>query len=509
MKIGAMATGSSLLSTPVMAKTAEKSPNIIYIFADQLRADVLGYAGDKKAITPNLDKFAKQSIDMTNAVSIMPVCAAYRSSLITGKYPSSTGMIINEINMNPNHKTIAHVLGDSGYHLGYVGKWHLNDQHKRPSPKGPERMGFDGFWAAYCFNHASYSSYYFTDDANGKLKHVPLKGKYGPEEFTTLAMDYVGKAAKQDKPFALFLSWNPPHDPWVKKNAPQKNYDRFANAEFDLPENFKSRPDEYMDRYPSLAFKNKKWKDSFLKHGLQESLRCYYGMVNSLDEQFGRIATQLDELGIADNTIVVFTSDHGEMFGSQGRMYKLTFYDEAARVPFLIRYPAKIKGGKSDMCVNTPDIMPTLLGMAGLGDKIPAEVEGMDLSPVLRGETGKEPQGAFMQGLGHTYQWRDGYEWRSIRDKRFTYAKYLRDGKEILFDRKEDALCMTNVAEAPKYAKELARLRTFMKGKMSELKDEFRPCSWYRDNWMYRKYSIKAAAKGTFGPLPPIEPNRK
>ena len=487
---------------------AQHRPNIVYLFADQLRADVLGYAGDRKAITPNIDRFASQSIDLQNAVSVTPVCAAYRSSLLTGKYPSSTGMAINEINMNPNHRTIAHVLGSSGYDLGYVGKWHLNDQHRRPTPKGPERLGFNGFWAAYSFHHDSFDSYYYTDSVKDGLIHNSLKGEYGPEAFTNLAMDYITKAAERDGPFALFLSWNPPHDPWVKENVPRKNYGRFREVEFPLPTNFKSRPDEYMDRFPQLAFEGNEWKKEFVPEGLQESLRCYYGMVNGIDEQFGRIVALLDSLEIADDTIVVFTSDHGEMFGSQGRMYKLTFYDEAARIPLLIRYPGTVNVGTSDICINTPDIMPTLLGLAGCARKIPDEVEGIDLSGLLQGESGNEPVAAFMQGMGHTYLWEDGYEWRAIRDKRFTYARYLRDGRELLFDRDIDPHCIVDVAGEAQYRGALEGLRKAMKDRMLEINDEFMPCSWYRDNWMYKEYSIRAAARGVFGPLPPVEPMR-
>jgi len=501
---------AAIVPAKANAQDETTRPNIVFVFADQLRADTLGYAGDEKAITPNLDKFADQAVRFTNAVSVMPVCAAYRASLITGKYPSSTGMVINEINMNPNHRTIAHVLADAGYDLGYVGKWHLNDQHGRPTPKGPERMGFDGFWAAYGFNHQSYRSYYFTDGADGELKRVDLSGKYGPAEFTTVAMDYMDRAAKGNKPFAVFLSWNPPHDPWIQKNVPKENYAKFKDVEFPLPENFKPIADAYMDRYPWLAFdRERKWKEKFLDGGLQECLRCYYGMVNNLDEQFGRIIERLDKLGIAEDTIVVFTSDHGEMFGAQGRMYKLTFYDEAARIPLLIRYPKSVKGGTSDACINTPDIMPTLLGLAGLGSEIPKGVEGADLSFILRGEDGQQPAAAFLQGMGHTYRWIDGFEWRALRDKRFTYAKYLRDGKELLFDRQNDPESKNNVVDEPSYKEDLERLRDRMTAKMKGLNDGFHPCSWYRDNWMHKNYSIKSAARGEFGPLKPIEPKRK
>ena len=152
-----------------------------------------------------------------NAVSVTPVCAPYRASLLTGKYTSSTGMVINELNMNPNHKTIAHVLTESGYSTGYVGKVHLNDQHNRNFPKGPERLGFDDFWAGYSFNHQSFKGFYYTDDEGGNEIKVDLTGKYEPEVTTGLALDYLKIQAKKNKPFALFLSWNPPHDPWLNR----------------------------------------------------------------------------------------------------------------------------------------------------------------------------------------------------------------------------------------------------------------------------------------------------
>lgn len=509
LRATSMALGAAILPGWVGADNRSKQPNLIFVFADQLRADALGYAGNAKAITPNIDRFASQSVRFANAVSVMPVCAAYRASLLTGKYPSSHGMVVNELNMNPNHRTIAHVLKDAGYNLGYVGKWHLNDQHGRPTPRGPERLGFDGLWAAYGFNHRSYHANYYTDSEDGKPVKVSLNGKHGPTEFTNIAIDYMNKAAKQEQPFAMFLSWNPPHDPWGQNNVPQANYKRFKNVRFALPENFKATSDPYMDRYPTLAFKQKEWKQEFLEGGLQECLRCYHAMVNNLDEQFGRIMARLDKLGIADNTIVVFTSDHGEMFGSQGRMFKLTFYDEAARIPLLVRYPKKVKPAVSGACINTPDIMPTLLGLMALNDQIPDEVEGKDLSFIVRGKKGTEPEAAFLQGMGHTYLWRDGYEWRAVRDERFTYAKYLRDGKELLFDRKGDPLMKKDVSADPSYQQQLKRLRGFMTKKMTALRDEFKACTWYRDHWMYRKYSIKAAAKGEFGPLPPIEPLRR
>ncbi len=506
--VSALAAAEVLPGLASAASDRARRPNLVYVFADQLRADALACAGNSKAITPHLDRFAAQSLSFSNAVSVMPVCAAHRASLLTGKYPSSHGVVINELNMNPNHRSIAHVLGEAGYKTAYLGKWHLLDQYERPALRGPERLGFDGFWAAYNFNHASYHEYYFTDGPGGELQRVALEGKHGPTEMTTLATKFIEEAARGDAPFAMFLSWNPPHDPWTRANVPAANYDNFRNVRFGLPENFKDEPDPYMDRYPDMAFSGGRWRRDFLDGGLDECLRCYYGMVNNLDEQFARILACLDRLGLSDHTIVVFSSDHGEMFASQGRMFKLTFYDEASRVPLLVRYPGIVKPGTSDLCINTPDVMPTLLGLMGLRAQIPRDVDGQDLSFVFSGGRGVEPEAALMQGMGHTYLWQDGFEWRSVRDKRFTYARYLRDGRELLFDRQRDPHMKADVAGDPSYAGETGRLRSFLARRMRELNDEFRECTWYRDHWMYKTYSVKAAARGSFGPLPPVEPTR-
>lgn len=517
MHISRKTLGAGLLlsgiaaSTTAQARKPEQKPNIVYIIADQLRWDALGFTGNAKAITPNIDRFATQSLNFTNAVTSTPVSAAHRSCLITGKYQSSTGMVINEINMNPNHRTWAHVLGDAGYKLGYVGKHHWNDLHRRDCDPGPARLGFDDYWAGYSFNHKSYNEFYHTEDENGQHRFIELKGQYGPEVFTTLAMDYIRKKTDAEEPFAVVLSWNPPHDPWVRSNVDPRCYERFRDVHFDLPANFKSTPDPYMDRYPEKFFDGKeKWRESFIDTDqYSETLRCYYAMVNSLDEQFGRVMQLLEELGIADNTIVVFTSDHGEQFTSQGRMYKLTFYDESARIPFLVRYPhAHTEGRESDACLNTPDIAPTLLGLAGLHKEIPKEMEGEDLSFIVRGEKGKAPEYAFLQSMGHTYQWIDGYEWRALRSKRYTYARYLRDDSEVLLDREADPTQLTNFADDPAYAAVKKDLRKRMEHKMKQLNDVFMPCTWYRDRWMYKSYSIKASARGEFGPLPPVEPLR-
>lgn len=481
----------------INAAYCQERPNLVFIFADQLRHDVLGYSGDIRAITPNLDRLASESINLRNAVSVSPVSAAMRSSLITGKYVSSTGMVVNEIRLNPNQRAIGHVLTEADYLTSYIGKWHLYgncSSHMNPKcafiPPGPYRMGFDGEWKAFNFRHNYMEGFYFENTPD---KIFYPKGAYEPEIQTEFAIDFLERASKEkDKPFSLFLSYGIPHDPWDRENVPAKYYNLFSNVDFGLPETWSDTPDPYMDRFKDPV----RWLD-YYKRSIPEMKRVYYAMVASLDEYIGKIMDKLDELGLRENTILVITSDHGEMFGEHGRVQKLIFYDAAARVPFLIRWPGKIKAGSvSDICFNTPDIMPTLLGMMNLN--IPEEVEGMDISRVIKGKKGKEPEMAFLQGMGHTFQWIDGSEWRAVRDKQFTYARYLVDGKELFFDNINDPMQMVNLAKDPKYSRQLNIRKEYMKKKMIELKDEFMPCSWYRDNWTDGDRVIIKAAKGFF-----------
>ncbi len=457
---------------------------------------MMGYSGNYKAITPNLDKLASQGLNFINCVSVTPVCAPHRASLITGKYTSSTGMVTNEIRINPNQKTIGHILTENGYETGYIGKWHLwsnvagNHGALETSfvPPGPYRMGFDGYWAAYNFNHSNYEGYYFEDTPVRKT----YDKAYEPEAQFDMAMDFIAKKSASEPPFALFLNIGVPHDPWVKENVPDEFYQMFRNVEFKLPDTWQDIPDPYMDRNTDRERWTKFWKEN-----IPEQKRVYYAMVSSIDVYMGRLMEKLKSLGIDEDTLVIFSSDHGEMFGENGRVYKLTFYESAARIPLLMRWPGKIPAGLvSETPINTPDLMPTILGLAGL--PVPETVEGMDLSNTCLGEPGQEPDFAFLQGMGHTYLWRNGHEWRAVRDKRFTYARYLVDGKEYLFDNLNDPQQMVNLAEDPFYQDVYKRLKGNMETKMQQLKDDFKPMSWYRDNWVDENRNIIKSAKGEF-----------
>ncbi len=457
---------------------SSRPPNVVFVMADQLRYQSCGYAGDSRARTPNLDAFASQGANFRNAVSGHPVCAAFRASLLTGKYTTSTGMVINELRINPNHEALAHVLTRGGYDTSYIGKWHLYanqlGNHEDPknsfTPPGPYRLGFDGFWASYGFHHENYRGYYHTDSP----AKIPVKG-YEPDAMTDLAIERVKAHAKGDKPFALFLSLGTPHDPWDPGNVPPEWLAKLKDVEFALPPNYKPENDPYADAWGRFQVPAN-------RRLIPEWMRVYYAMVANLDWNFGRILAALDAAGIRDDTIVVFTSDHGEMFGAQGRRAKNIFYEEAVRVPFLVRWPKKTPAGHvTDACLNTPDIMPTLLSLCGL--PTPKKVEGQDLGHCALGKPGPEPEAAFMQNTGACAAWEDGYEWRALRSKRYTYAIYRKDRKELLFDNREDPFQKVNLASDPDHKDTLEGFRAMLKKRMESVGDTFEACTWYRDHW--------------------------
>lgn len=456
----------------------KEQPNLIYVFADQLRYSSVGYNGDALARTPNIDGLARASTVMDNCCSGHPVCAPYRASLFTGKYTTSTGMVINEIRINPNHRTFANVLTENGYDVSYIGKWHMYaaqlGHHFDPKnsyiPQGPDRLGFDGYFAAYNFHHRYFSpkAYYHLNSP----EKIYYSG-YEPDEQTDMAINKIREHRDSKKPFALFLSIGTPHDPWNKDNVPEKYYNMFRDTEFPVPPNYKKKNDPHADGWA-------KFMPGKRRH-INDWKRVYYAMTANLDENVGRIIRAVDEMGLSDNTVFVFTSDHGEMFGAQGRHAKNIFYEEACRVPFLIKWGNKLKKGICDTCFNTVDIMPTLLGMMNL--PVPDSVQGTDISgDILNGTETDNP--CLMMGTGPTAMYGDGKEWRAIRTKRCTYAVYKADGQELLFDNLNDPYQLNNLADNEQFAGIKDELKRTMYAKMAQIGDNFEKNSYYKKNWV-------------------------
>jgi len=433
-----------------------QKPNIVYVFADQWRAQATGYAGNEIVRTPHLDALAAQSCNFINAVSGCPVCSPYRASLMTGQYPLTHGVFLNDVHLRDDVISIAKVLDKAGYETAYIGKWHLNGRGRSNFIPKESRQGFK-FWKAMECTHDYNHSYYYSDN-NTKL----LWPGYDAIAQTREAQKYIHQHA-QNGPFALFLSWGPPHAPY--HTAPKK-YKVFDPQQIKLRPNV---PAQYRER-------------------AQKDLAGYYAHIAALDACVGMILQTLKETNLEHNTIFVFTSDHGDMLYSQGMTKKQKPFEESVCVPFLLRYPA-IHGNKGkliDVPLNTPDIMPTLLGLCDLD--IPSTVEGTDLSGVIRGTKGVNREGVLLTCPSPFGQWnrkKGGREYRGIRTRRYTYVRDL-NGPWLLFDNQNDPFQMKNLCFDSRYAPLRKQLDEQLVALLQETHDEFLPGSQYIAKWGYR-----------------------
>ena len=435
---GAVA-GAAILGMPMASCADDKprKPNVIFLFADQMRNASLGCIGqDKEIRTPHMDKLAGQGMLFTNAVSGYPLCTPYRAMLLTGRYGTTTGMIGNGIELPDSEITIAKVLKGQGYKTGYIGKWHLEKTHDPFVPKN-RRMGFDDFWASRNLGGDYFDNFYCGDTP----EQITIKG-YEMDGHTDFALDFIKK--NKDQPFCLFVSWRAPHPP---REAPKKYRDMYDPEKLTQRANVPKGTD---DR------KNK---------------QIYNAMITDLDDNLGRITRELDELGIAEDTIICFSSDHGDMLASQGLQGKNVPYEESINIPFIMRYPRKIEAGqKNDALMNSVDVMPTLLGLCGVS--IPKAVEGSDLSPIILGKGGKKPEAVLLQKIAGVEGKKGLGPWRGVRTARYTYAR-TRDKGYVLFDNEKDPYQMNNLIDKPE-AKDLQdKMEAELQKLMKRIGDKF------------------------------------
>lgn len=399
------------------------APNLLFIVADQFRAMCLEPGGDPVS-TPFLDALMSDGVSLTHAVSSYPVCSPHRAMMMSGQYPEANGVTHNVnsetaawgVGLRPNAPSWAAVLRDAGYNTGYIGKWHL----EAPVPEdalhgaGPledgrywdawspldRRHGFD-FWYSYGCADAHLTPHYWTSDA-GRHQRVNVTGWSAAHE-TDVAIEYLRRAAGASdtgsdagsgpgsaddstpaespargtspgrKPFALAVSWNPPHQPFDQLPfGYDTSYGELSAAEL------LNRPNV------DLA--------SDAGRGAAGFAPLYYAAVSAIDAQLGRLLETLDALDLAEDTLVIFTSDHGQQMGSHGLLYKNVPFEESMRIPWVMRWPGQLDtaaGGR--VGISSVDIAPTLLGLVGLGEDVPETMHGQDLSPALLTQGGGAP----------------------------------------------------------------------------------------------------------------------
>ncbi|WP_299430189.1 sulfatase [uncultured Maribacter sp.] len=436
---------------------SKKKPNIVYILTDQWRSSALGYAGDVNVKTPNLDEFSKESVNFTNAVSVMPVCTPHRAALMTGRYPTSTGMILNDLYLPSNELCMAEIFKSEGYNTAYWGKWHLDGHGRENYTPKERRQGFDYWKALECSHDYNKMPYYDNDDAILKYWN-----EYSPFAIIKDANKYMTEHAKDDNPFLMFISISTPHFPHY--SAPQKYKALYPTADLIINPNVPKDKEEKT----------------------RKELQGYYAHCTATDEVIGIILAKIKDLNLSDNTIIVFSADHGEMMGAHGaRPYKKQLsWDESIKVPFLIKYPSieKHKGTVVNAPINTPDILPSLLGLANL--PIPKTIEGEDLSRLIKNPDPNADRTALVMSVCPFADNARADEYRAIRTKQYTYERTL-EGATKLFDNIKDPYQMNNLIGNPKFASLQKTLYAKLNQQLKTIGDDFKPRDFYLKKWDY------------------------
>lgn len=394
---------------PTESAPAGIAPNILFILSDQYRWDCVGASGNRDIHTPNLDRLAREGMMLNRFYVAQPVCSPTRASILTGLYPHSAGVSENNTPLPKSSRTLAEILTPAGYDCGYFGKWHL--VRRDAFPTFPEYPS-DGRG----------SNHYFGKGADKR---------YGVDAITDDAIAFIRKP--RNGPFYVYVSYYPPHPPF-------------------------SVPTEYEKRYERIADRDK---------------RIYHAMCTKVDEAVGRLLKALDDAAVANNTLVVFNSDHGHNFEYRwNKHYKRLCYDSSARVPLIARMPGVIPAGRrSDALASSVDLVPTMLSL--VGRPIPAGLQGRDLSDLLRGRTDHGRDHVFIENVPFPFATDKGVE-RCVLDGRWKLILNTHRPPE-LYEYKADPAEVDNLWEARKNEPFVADLLEQLARWAADTRDEVAP----------------------------------
>lgn len=425
-------------------------PNIIFFFSDQQRWDTVGCYGQKLNVTPNLDKMAAEGVKFEYAFTCQPVCGPARACLQTGKYATETGCFTNGIALRLEEKTIAKIFNEEGYETAYIGKWHLastkgeNDFSTKAIPLD-RRGGYKDYWMAADvleFTSHGYDGYVY----DMYMNKVNFKG-YRPNCITDFALNYL-RNKKNEKPFFMFLSHIEPHhqNDRNKYEGPNESKDKFIK--YEIPSDLVGTKGDWRENYPD-----------------------YLGCCSSLDYNLGRIREELEKLNIADNTIIIYTSDHGSHFRTRNDEYKRSCHENSIRVPMVIYGPG-FKGGQNiEEMVSLIDLPPTLLACADI--KIPETMKGNPIQGLVKGITEGWPQEVFMQisesQVGRairTKKWK--YSVRAIEKNGWQDCESSFYTEDYLYDLEKDYDEKNNLVDNAEYFEVRLELAEILKRRMEQ-----------------------------------------
>jgi arylsulfatase A-like enzyme len=486
-------TASEIYGAKLNAKDDIKRPNVLIIMCDQLNYKALScYGGTVN--TPNIDRLANEGVKFSTAYCTTPFCSPSRASIVTGLYLHQHGIVQNmgrlqKEGITMEDETTEKILFDKGYKTHHFGKWHLESdslpylpyypdqydfgyQYKRKMKSlgltekkddGQDWMHFYGQYFPVEVSHYMKEKRTYLDSIWSHIRYKDFVIKMGrlrlkPEDWiddrlTKLTIKRIKESASQKIPFMLTCSFILPHDP---NFVPSPYYEMFDPDSLNLP--IQSLEGKFENSWSRMMVKG------YGEEGLREFLRIYYANVKYIDDRVGKILEALERQGVLDDTFVLFTADHGDMMGSHGMVWKsnISFYEEIAHIPFIIRYPKVVKPGVSTVPVSLVDIKPIILSVTGI--EYSDEVAGYNIMPFITGEKDvslarkysfceriephpkgkreitKDTKGAFM-----------------IRNERYKLIIYP-DGDSYLYNLENDPHEIQNVIDDSKYEREVIEL---------------------------------------------------
>jgi arylsulfatase A-like enzyme len=426
-----------MLAWVAAVSAADRPPNLLILHTDEHHTNTLGCYGGKIVKTPHIDSLATGGVICTSFYATTPVCSPSRAALVSGRYPQNTPVVNNNIRLDDKIVTFAEVLRRAGYATGYAGKWHLDGSGK---PQwGPKRkFGFED--NRFMFNRGHWKK--FVDgpkgpDIGAKKNGKPGYGLDGADD-KTFSTDWLSNKtiefirANKDKPFCYMVSYPDPHGP----NTVRAPYDKmYENVEVPIPKSLQKA----LANFPKWAPKGK----GITPGHLRKIMPAYYGMVKCIDDNVGRIIKALKDEGVFEDTLIVFTSDHGDLCGEHCRLNKGVPYEGSARIPFIVHYPKKIKGGRVvPEALSCVDFFPTVMGLMARKHDVP--VEGRDASMLLAAATPEAWEDvAFLRGTKSA-------PWHCAVTDRYKLV-YSGDGAPWFVDLAKDPDELINVFGKPEY----------------------------------------------------------
>jgi arylsulfatase A-like enzyme len=453
-----------LLALAAPGPAAEARPNILYIMADDHAAHAISAYGSQVNQTPQIDRIARGGMRFTQCLVTNSICTPSRAAILTGKYSHINGVpVFNRF--DGSQPTLAKYLQAAGYHTGMIGKWHL----------GSEPTGFD-YWNILPGQGVYHDPVFLTKA--GRQKHAG----YCTDLITEFSLAFLRDRPK-DRPFFLMCHHKAPHRPW---EPDEKHRKQFENVQVPEPETFNddyaTRADaareaamridrdltarDLKEKPPSglSAAELKKWK-------YQRYMRDYLACIASVDDGVGRLLDYLDANGLAQNTLVVYTSDQGFFLGDHNWYDKRFMYEESLKMPFLVRCPAVVKPGTvTDGMILNVDFAPTFLAAAGLN--VPPDMQGRSFLPLLRGERPADWRTAMYYRYYHYPQDHRVQPHYGVRTERYKLIFFNKINQWELFDLQKDPHELKNVYADPAYAETVKTLKAEMYRLKKELKDE-------------------------------------